>query len=131
MASRNPRKECDSWIRSSGLLARLFSAGVVGPRDIQWIITDVELGLEETEEGSRDMVKTCQEVVTGQYVLDAGHVIVKEAEFPTTSWRAQLNAETWSRWTAKVGKLVMTAPDDAEWGLKADAAKAHRKMIEL
>ncbi|KAL2756339.1 hypothetical protein ACRALDRAFT_2027896 [Sodiomyces alcalophilus JCM 7366] len=117
----------------NGYFARLLDAGLLGKEYMGYMHTDVALGLEKEDGYDRlsDFVKTCREVVATQYILIAGHILAKEAKSPTTTRRRPLNAETWRTWAARLEELAKTAPDDGEWGLKEDAAKAHEKMVDL
>lgn len=133
MAGSNRHKECERWIGTSLFIARLFDAGLLEIQGLHFMISDIQMGLEEQNKNSPGLVRTCQEVVAVQYILIAGHVIAKEAKAPTISrtWKIPLNAEKWKTWAAILEELAQTTSDDGEWGLRADAAKAHQKMMDL
>jgi hypothetical protein len=42
----------------------------------------------------------------------------------------RLTIDRWNVWVARLDDIARNAPDDTEWGLKAEAREAHQKMVE-
>jgi len=85
------------------------------------------------------LVRTCRAVIATQYILLAGHVLVKELQAtPDAETKAALLREEWEGWAERL--KVFAAADGVEdregmeraeeWNLERDAKKAGEKVEE-
>ncbi|KAJ9150781.1 hypothetical protein NKR23_g3411 [Pleurostoma richardsiae] len=128
------RERCEKWISISAFLAKLLNAGALGETAIVWAAMDLKEGLEKTDDDSRInlLALACKQVVAVQYILLAGDLLAWAAQARSSEKIAGgLNLEKWRLWADRLGEISRETPEDAEWGLKVAAGKAHARMINL
>ncbi|KAI5866500.1 hypothetical protein GGS23DRAFT_274439 [Durotheca rogersii] len=128
------REKCESALSIATLFARLFEAGILGVRGSQFAAICIAegLGLRESRAVARtELARWCEGAIAAQYILISGAALANEIRSPSQRPVYPLGKDEWRAWTAGFKTLAQNTPENAEWNLKQDAARAHDRMVEL
>ncbi|KAK7424192.1 hypothetical protein QQZ08_008680 [Neonectria magnoliae] len=124
---------CNQFVNRSALLAKLMKEGMLDSEGPRFLWGDFNKTFETNTHGDvvTNVGRQAQVFASANYVLFAGHVVVKEVKAPSKKWWFELTPAKWKFWASKLEEVANTVGEDAHWGLKTKAQEAHDRMVEL